>query len=140
MKKRRIMILILAVIAVIAVIVLTRALRHNGTNAEGLEMPSQEYVRENGYPVNERGETYGPEVDDLPSPDLSLAIGKDGVMGYLREAEINYTPSTTEEAGLISESDDPVQYNLYLQDGVTVIGIFETTPIAVDMSGISDTN
>ena len=87
-----------------------------------LHIPTAEEIRENGYPVNEFGQTYGPNFEGV-EPDLTLAIGKDGVLGYVRLSEIeDGCPQTPEEA-LKSMQRRKETINLYLQDGVTVIGL-----------------
>lgn len=42
-----------------------------------------------GYPVNSKGETYGPDMPEVygSSPDLVLAMGTKGEEGYIRESE-----------------------------------------------------
>lgn len=89
-----------------------------------LKIPSPEYVQEFGYPVNESGETYGPVVDNIAEPDLTLAINPDGVPGYVRISDLDEDlPSTPEEAANYN-SEQKDHLNLYLEDGHTVIGIF----------------
>ena len=51
------------------------------------DFPTQEYVREHGYPVNESGETYGPNVEGFDAPDLILAHPQGKLQGYLKESE-----------------------------------------------------
>ena len=51
------------------------------------DLPTQEYVREHGYPVNESGETYGPNVEGFDAPDLILAHPQGKLQGYLKESE-----------------------------------------------------
>lgn len=118
-------------------IILMRTLMRQNVSTAGLEVPTQEYVLENGYPTNARGETYGPNVGDMPSPDLILAVNEDGVEGYIKLAEMDYNPSTPEEAGEISAYTGTLYYNMYLQDGETIVGKFEvSTTSETDISGI----
>ncbi|WP_409969893.1 M56 family metallopeptidase [Bengtsoniella intestinalis] len=104
-----------------------------------LVIPTVEDILANGYPVNENGETYGQAVKDsnLETPDLQLAQNADGVKGYIRESE---TPgawvSTPEEAADYMETaqTEPSTINLYLHDGVTVIGQFEVSANSYEQS------
>ncbi len=92
-----------------------------------LIIPSQDEILENGYPTNDRGETYGIQVKDLlDEPDLQLAENADGILGYVRQSEINAPePSTPEEAVQYTLARrGPIVVNMYLQDGETVIGTF----------------
>lgn len=45
-----------------------------------------------GYPVNSKGETYGPNMPEVygSSPDLVLAQGTKGEVGYIRESEAGH--------------------------------------------------
>ena len=89
---------------------------------ERLLVPQFEEVIENGYPVNERGETYGPNGPGMDQPDLQLATGDEGETGYIRLAD-EPEPRTIEEALNMNE-EAPFVFSLYLQDGTTVIGTF----------------
>ena len=52
--------------------------------------PTVEEIKEDGYPVNDAGETYGPDVKDSEEePDLILVDAGDGVVGYIKKADIN---------------------------------------------------
>ena len=67
---------------------------------EALHIPTEEWILEHGYPTNDLGETYGPDVsDDIPSPDLTLAYDwREGVRGYVRQSELDAgCPQTLEE-------------------------------------------
>jgi hypothetical protein len=88
-----------------------------------LIVPTIAAVRAKGYPVNERGETYGPHVPELDDPDLVLAEQSNGFQGYIREAD-EPQPHTPEEARAYM-MQAPYKFKMYLQDGTTVIGIFE---------------
>lgn len=78
------------------------------------------------YPKNENGESYGPEIynNTRPEfvPDLILAQNEDGVVGYIKRADIGDGAATLEEA----LNWKPKEYTvpMYLEDGVTVIGEF----------------
>lgn len=84
-------------------------------------------IEENGYPTNISGETFGPDIynntDPALEPDLILAQNKDGLVGYIRKADIKDGASSLEEA----INWEPRNYTipLYLEDGVTIIGEFE---------------
>lgn len=96
--------------------------------AENIEffVPSVEEVREHGYPVNENGETYGPAIKDSDeSPDLILVKYGDSY-GYVRKTELDDDGVTTpEEAVDRMQNYQPRKINVYMQDGVTVIGELE---------------
>ena len=93
------------------------------------DLPTQEYVREHGYPVNESGETYGPNVEGFDAPDLILAHPQGKLQGYLKESE---------DPGVwVHNPDDAMRYMeetrticrnhyrvMYLEDGKTPIGLF----------------
>lgn len=97
-----------------------------------LHIPTQEEIRENGYPVNANGETYGPncykESLNIEEPDLMLSIGEDGVQGYLRTSETCGSNVTSPEEAMAymewRKEQGAISYPLYLQDGETVIGEF----------------
>ena len=64
-------------------------------------IPSEEEIKEKGFPKNSFGETYGPEIRDLDyEPDLMLAQNEEGVKGYIRKKEINGNNVNTIEAAL----------------------------------------
>lgn len=101
--------------------------RWQAEQQEALHIPTQEWVLEHGYPTNDLGETYGPNVKELDhGPDLILAIDRQGLQGYLRWSEFPGTSIRTPEEAIAycSEDHSPCYLNLYLQDGVTVIGTF----------------
>lgn len=94
---------------------------------EALHIPTEEWILEHGYPTNDLGETYGPNVKELDhGPDLILAIDRQGLQGYLRWSEFPGASICTPEEAIAycSEDHSPCYLNLYLQDGVTVIGTF----------------
>lgn len=76
--------------------------------------------------MNELGQTYGSALDatDRASqPDLILAEGNDGTVGYVRKADFyELEPSSPEEAVSMARSDRPHIIPLYDKDGVAVIG------------------
>lgn len=80
------------------------------------------------YPVNEAGETYGKPVDSIHPPDLIMAQGTDGKLGYVRSSElIGDDPATPEEAAKYQLTLDPKGrvIPLYEHDGITIIGEFK---------------
>lgn len=87
-----------------------------------LIVPSREYVLNNGFPKNEKGETYGPDMGNLllVESDLTLAEGENGVLGYIYPPKGISSPSELEEYNKSHKKSTP----LYLQDGETVIGTF----------------
>ena len=94
----------------------------NQSDGEKLIVPDIEYVIDNGYPKNERGETYGPNIEGKADPDLLLAEGQDGTVGYIRQKEMLDVADSVQEA-LMSKPQNK-EINLYLQDGSTVIATF----------------
>lgn len=55
---------------------------------EDLVIPTFEYILENGYPVNDKGETYGPDMGNMmiiDEPDLILAQGENSIIGYVKK-------------------------------------------------------
>lgn len=77
------------------------------------------------YKINENGEKYGSELyADVCGelPDLILAEGKNGEIGYVRNIDLNPEPKTIEEAIALNKI---TEIPLYSSDGKTVIGVFE---------------
>ncbi len=100
-----------------------------------LAVPTVAELIEHGYPVNARGETYGPGgqyVDWLGQPDLELAMGKNGAEGYIRYAELQEASGagrvhSPEEALAWNEyvrQRGPVEIPVYREDGETVVDWF----------------
>ena len=67
-----------------------------------------------GYPVNDYGETYGPDKGNLSQPDLLLAVNDDGQQGYIRPSELIILPG---EAPLTSVP-------MYDSNGKKIVGYF----------------
>lgn len=90
-----------------------------GVSSE-LVIPTEEYLLSKGYPMNEKGETYGPNLGNkmLVEPDLILATGENGIVGYIYQQKALSSPSEVES--YIPPKSTP----LYLQDGDTIIGTF----------------
>ena len=69
---------------------------------EILVIPTQEDVRTNGYPVNEQGLTYGPDLEenmDLENePDLQLVQNEIGAIGYVYKKDLDSGVKTPEDA------------------------------------------
>ena len=91
-----------------------------------VDIPDQAQVKENGYPKNENGESYGPDIyaNTYPEyePDLILAQNEDGVIGYIKKTDIKGGAETLEEALNWKPQENTVP--MYLEDGITVIGEF----------------
>ena len=81
-----------------------------------------------GYPINEFGETYGPNIPEnaeaTDEPDLILVENSNGEYGYIKASDLNQEPHTIKEALAYSNVDVRV-LNMYSQDGKTIIGRFE---------------
>ena len=81
-----------------------------------------------GYPVNERGETYGSAMlSDVVGcePELIDAVGTDGIRGYVRADDLDphvYTPE--DAAAYMAAFNDNRELPLYDLSG-NVIGTFE---------------
>lgn len=91
---------------------------------ESIKIPTVDDIKANGYPTNENGETYGPDVWEStdPPPDLILVIADDGQEGYIRKTEVDDGVTTLEEAANYNPGRRIV--NVYLHDGTTIIGTF----------------
>ena len=128
-------------------IFLCGAVMWNGWNVEAaklgsekeLVIPSVDEILRNGYPTNDRGETYGPDISGyllslsetdycsaLPPDmilDLILAKNDEGVVGYVKRKDVLVAAKSIEEA-LAESGKSPETVPMYLQDGVTRIGTF----------------
>ncbi len=104
-----------------------------------LKVPTAAELIEHGYPVNSRGETYGPGgryTEWLGQPDLELAMGKNGAEGYIRYAELEEASGagrvhSPEEALAWNEyvrQRGPVEIPVYKEDGETVVDWFVISP------------
>ena len=100
-----------------------------------LAVPTVAELIAHGYPVNARGETYGPGgkyTDWLGQPDLELAMGKNGVEGYIRYTELQEASGagrvhSPEEALAWNEyvlQRGPAEIPVYKEDGETVVDWF----------------
>lgn len=102
---------------------------HISKNASDLDIPSKESILKEGYPTNENGQTYGPNMGDLNlgelgEPDLMLAEGENGTIGYVKKEDLNGPqPKTPEEAVKLNKAK-PREIPLYDVDGETVIDKF----------------
>ena len=104
-----------------------------------LAAPTVAELIEHGYPVNDRGETYGPGVqyaEWLGQPDLELTMGKNGVKGYIRYTELEEASGagrvhSPEEALAWNEyvrQRGPVEIPVYREDGETIVDWFVISP------------
>lgn len=102
---------------------------HKGKNTSDLVIPSKESILKEGYPTNGNGQTYAPNMGDLilgelGEPDLMLAEGENGTIGYVKKEDLNGPlPKTPEEAVKLNGAK-PREIPLYDVDGETVIGKF----------------
>lgn len=99
--------------------------KYSDSIAQSIIVPSVDDVREHGYPKNENGETYGPDVKESDSgPDLILVRYGDGY-GYIRQSEMdNDGVESPKEAVDKMNTKEARKINVYLQDGITCIGTF----------------
>ena len=100
----------------------TRTDDNNSNNASDLVIPTRDSITSDGYPRNENGKTYGPNMENLVlvEPDLMLAEGANGVLGYIYQPEGISSPSELDEYNNSLKKSTP----LYLHDGKTIIGTF----------------
>lgn len=90
---------------------------------EQIIIPTVDDIRANGYPKNENGETYGPDVwESLEEPDLLLVCNELGQKGYVRQSEFDGKEIMLEDA--INYKPRQYTINMYLHDGITIIGTF----------------
>ena len=94
-------------------------------------IPSAEEIMSNeAYPVNANGQTYGPNTDltgiSIPEPDLMLAEGEGGVIGYVCITPPLSNPDQGPAYNEKMEECDPY-IPLYMQDGETIIGSFHSS-------------
>lgn len=94
-----------------------------------LLVPSIDEVKQQGYPKNEMGETYGPDIKEFDcEPDLIL-VQHGGVYGYIRRYEIDGNiPSSPEDVVKKTKNRKIREVNIYLHDGKTCIGSFILQP------------
>lgn len=104
---------------------------NGGFRSRTVFIPTDDYILQNGFPVNASGQTYGPsallDTYGMPlaePPDLMLAQGVDGVVGYVyRDDLMGSEPATIEEA-IASQRTSDQEFPLYDRDGKTVIGTY----------------
>lgn len=123
-KSKHFFLFTIACCVILSSCVLTSVLAfENSVSQHNIHVPTLDEVLENGYPMNENGEIYGKSYGNsvLESPDLELAENEQGVIGYVRMSETDG----------VDAPEDVVNYkacgryvNMYLEDGVTVIGKF----------------
>ena len=95
-----------------------------------IHIPSIETVLSEGYPKNRYGQTYGPHIgsenpsDLVLTPDLILAENHDGIIGYIKSEDFNVIPNSIEEALEITRNPSVRAIPMYLQDGVTKVGMY----------------
>ena len=101
--------------------------------AGSILVPSVNAVSSTPFSVNPNGETYGDLFQIREAgvdPDLILATGENGVVGYVRVADLEgAVPASPEEALAIQEQREDDGYtgryiDLFDLDGETVIGRF----------------
>ncbi|MEK4628137.1 metal ABC transporter substrate-binding protein [Solibacillus sp. FSL R7-0682] len=102
---------------------------HLGGDASDLDIPSKESILKVGYPKNENGQTYGPDISglnpgELGVPDLILAQGENGIIGYAKKVELEGPKPKTPEEALKLNNLPPRAVPLYAVDGETIIGEF----------------
>ncbi len=100
------------------------------SDAENKNQQAEIYV---AYEVNDNGETFGSSAKASAYeawPDLTAAVGDNGVSGYIRTSEaMGKEPSSPEEAIMIQQErinngDTKRIISLFDKDGVTIIDTF----------------
>ena len=102
---------------------------HLGENSSDLDIPSKESILKEGYPKNENEQTYGPDLsglnpDEIGVPDLILAQGENGIIGYANKVELEGPMPKNPEEAVKLNNPPPRAVPLYAVDGETVIGKF----------------
>lgn len=101
---------------------------YNSINKEELDIPTVDEVKSNGYPVNEDGLTYGPDVGEWTDmdkmPDLILAENDNGESGYVKAEDLDDGEDNIQDTIEKTKTQSETQIPMYLQDGKTVIGQF----------------
>ena len=114
------------VLAVISLLLLAGCSQQETLQKTGdLVIPTVEYILENGYPVNDKGETYGPNMGNMmiiDEPDLILAQGENGIIGYAKKLELEGPKPKTPEEAVKLNNPPPREVPLYDVDGETIIG------------------
>lgn len=118
----------LFVLALISLLLLAGCSQHETLKkTEDLVIPTFEYILENGYPVNDKGETYGPDMGNMmiiDEPDLILAQGENSIIGYVKKVEMDVPKPKTPEEAVKLNNPPPREVTLYDIDGETIIGTF----------------
>jgi len=118
----------LFVLAVISLLLLAGcSLQETLQKTGDLVIPTFEYILENGYPVNDKGETYGSDMGNMmiiDEPDLILAQGENGIIGYAKKVELEGPKPKTPEEAVKLNNTSPREVPLYDVDGETIIGKF----------------
>lgn len=92
-----------------------------------LDVPSVEQAIKDGYPINENGLTYGPDIKDNTDinsmPDLLLVEPDKGEQGYVYVKDISDDDILTIEQALEKSSKKKHKtIPMYFQDGKTIKG------------------
>ena len=90
--------------------------------ASNLVIPTRDSIINDGYPTNENGQTYGPNMENLMlvEPELMLAEGENGVLGYIYQPDGISSSNKVDEYNKSFKKSTP----LYLHHGKTIIGTF----------------
>ena len=130
----------MSLLAGLSVMSLPIVFADNTSNAAPIAYKDKEMTipvehRTEAYSVNTNGLTYGtagdaPYAEDLP--DLMLAVGDNGKLGYVYTEELFKGPETPEEvmaymASINNGTYVPAVINVYESDGVTVIDTLTET-------------
>ena len=92
-----------------------------------------------GYPVNSKGETYGPDIPELYggfAPDLILAEGTKGETGYIRESEAAHGGYP----GTVNNPEEALAYMEWLktQPATRYIPLYDSEGNVIGQFGVSN--
>ena len=91
-----------------------------------------------GYPVNSKGETYGPNMPEVygSSPDLVLAMGTKGEEGYIRASEADYGGYP----GTVNNPEEALAYMEWLktQPATRYVPLYDSEGNVIGQFGISN--
>ena len=91
-----------------------------------------------GYPVNSKGETYGPDMPEVygSSPDLIAAAGANGEEGYVRNSDLN----DTGYPGGVNSPEEAMAYMEWLktQPAARYIPLYDKEGKVIGRFGVSN--
>lgn len=92
--------------------------------AMGKSEALRNHVSQDGYLVNDMGQSYGPDVkESSKEPDLILVESDDGTLGYVKREDLSGPNYKTPEEALLHQTHGRYIV-VYLSDGKTKVGKF----------------